>query len=255
MDEQNILFIAALALFSGLLLLLTVRAVNVTRYFCRRTFFLVGKLREPGNDESFAYWRKELRCHYLTLIPFVTKRNVGSIYQLFFYKARYAKPRERFDGLNHLMAPSLLTICACTFCLCGMSWAWFSASTSSNISQINSATFSVKVDQQIDSDSFAQGLGMNEDGRSYTIDTEEGKTYTITITPTGTASKGYCVITLYNTAYYTDYIQNGGTFTFKFTGQSGVELSICPLWGSYKPECKNVIQNNAEIGTSSSTSS
>ncbi len=247
MDEQNILFIAALALFFGLLLLLTVRAVNVTRYFCRRTFFLVGNLRESGNDESFAYWRKELRCHYLTLIPFVTKRNVGSIYQLFFYKARYAKPRERFDGLNHLMAPSLLTICACTFCLCGMSWAWFSDSTSSNLSPIKSATYEVTVTENNQQLQPADGI--------YKIHTAPNVEYTIFIEATGTAGKGYCVINLYDTTYYTEDIPNDGTFTFTFTGSKNCELSICPLWGSYKPEGKNVIQNNAVIGTSSSTSS
>lgn len=238
MDEQNILFIAALVLFSGLLLLLTVRAVNVTRYFCRRTFFLVGKLREPGNDESFAYWRKELRCHYLTLIPFVTKRNVGSIYQLFFYKARYAKPRERFDGLNHLMAPSLLTICACTFCLCGMSWAWFSASTSSDISPIQFAKYEVTVTQNDQPLQLTNGV--------YQIEATSNAEYKITVK--GTAKNVYCVINLNSTVYYTPTIPGGSFFTFKINGMHNGKLTV--VWGVHNGDTIT-----KEINASSSTSS
>lgn len=36
------------------------------------------------------------------------------------------------DNIVHILAPSVLGLCICAVCLCGMSWAWFTASTAAS---------------------------------------------------------------------------------------------------------------------------
>lgn len=241
MTVENILILTGLVVWAGLLLLLVVRFVNHARHFYQRTRFLVGRLRAAQSDGAFAQGRKELYCHYLTLIPFVNDGRAQWLYRHLFYKARYAKPREHFDGLNHLMLPSLMTMFLCSLCLCGMSWAWFTATEEGSVSAIQSATFSVSVEQKVGEVSTT--LGESEPG-IYSIELVSGEAYTFTITAEGTASKGYCVINLGNTAYITPQLQPGQTYTFSVTGQAGLILTIGSHWGEAQG---TALENEATI--------
>ena len=48
--------------------------------FNRQTRYILMKMRKAKEDAEYFYWHRELRCHYLRLIPFVTARNVARIY-------------------------------------------------------------------------------------------------------------------------------------------------------------------------------
>ena len=48
------------------------------------------------------------------------------------------------DNIVHILAPSVLGLCICAVCLCGMSWAWFTASTAASATTIRSATLQIE---------------------------------------------------------------------------------------------------------------
>ncbi|MEI3518488.1 MAG: hypothetical protein V8R14_03350 [Clostridia bacterium] len=110
-------------------------------------------MNRAADYNEYRYWRRELRCLYLCLIPFVTERNVMKVYPVFFHRAKHAAKKKRSDGLMHILAPSMLAICICAICLCGVSWAWFTASTSTGTTAIQSSSY--KLLYQVNEDTAA----------------------------------------------------------------------------------------------------
>ena len=222
----------------GLIALLTAKAVVFFSHFNADTRYLTGELLRAGDYDEYRYWCRELRCHYLCLIPFVTERNVGKLYRIFFHRAKHAGKRS--DGIGHILAPSVIGILLCAVCLCGASWAWFTATTSAGTVKIQSATYTVSVTaKQGETD-----ISTTAENGITTVTFSAAGTYTVTLTPIGTAKTGYCKITFDGTDYYTPQLI-GESFTFTVNAAANTALTVTPQWGTYSGAV--TIQNGDEI--------
>ena len=239
----------------GFLIALTVLMVIVIaimamfwRNFTDKVHYICRNMDCADSYNEYRYWRRELRCHYLTLIPFVGERNVKHVYH-FFYKGRRAEKEEmRKDGLKPILLPSVLGICVCVICVCGMTWAWFSTSISGGTNTIKAAHYEISVEVRNGSNEL---VSVDDDG-DYKL---APGNYTVDLTAQGDASTGYCRIQVGNTEpgqhteqIYTESsasVSEGRKSSIAFKVEiSGTEaaVSFIPVWGTYSGE--NVIREN-----------
>lgn len=164
------------------------------------------------------------------------------------------------DNIVHILAPSVLGLCICAVCLCGMSWAWFTASTAASATTIRSATLQIE-EVKLD------GKDLTSDGNGrYTITerlTENSYTLSFKATNSSTATKGFCKISIKignsaETSYYTediaDKIAHTVTITVNNISNENVTITVEPIWGSLPED----IDSNDSIsikGTSDQTQS
>lgn len=142
------------------------------------------------------------------------------------------------DNIVHILAPSVLGLCICAVCLCGMSWAWFTASTAASATTIRSATLQIEEVKLDDKDLTSDGNGR------YTITkqlTENSYTLSFKATDSSTATKGFCKISIKigdsaETSYYTediaDKIAHTVTITVNNISNENVTITVEPIWGS-----------------------
>ena len=143
---------------------------------------------------------------------------IAAVFTTLFFAAKKAPHPCR------LLAPSALAVCACAVCLSATTYAWFSATSTSQVATIQAATYDVTVN------------GYETKNGVYTV-TLDGSPHSITITPAtnSTASIGYCEIKMADSTSYTSKIPKtgeGSTFTFTINGFTGT-LTITPMWGAY----------------------
>lgn len=228
MDNDSGALILLIVLIVSAFLLIVLKLAQFSNHFSREKQYLLTEMHRAADYNEYRYWRRELRCLYLCLIPFVTERNVMRVYPVFFHRAKHATKEKRSDGLMHILAPSMLAICICAICLCGASWAWFTASTSTGTTAIQSSSY--KLSYQIGSDKEAE---LAETGTAYTL-TAGTTSITITLKATGTAgATGYCSITVGSKTYYTEQIFVDGTFTFTVNAAANTQIILTPKWGTY----------------------
>lgn len=228
MDNDSGVLILLIVLIVFAFLLILIRFAKFVNDFGRGKQYLLNEMHRAADYNEYCYWRRELRCLYLCLIPFVTERNVMRVYPVFFHRAKHTTKEKRSDGLVHILAPSMLAICICAICLCGVSWAWFTASTSTGTTAIRSSSY--KLSYQIGSDKEAD---LAEAGTAYTL--PAGKTV-ITLKANGTAgATGYCSIKIGDETYYTEQIRVNDTseFTFTVKAAAGTQITLIPKWGTY----------------------
>lgn len=228
MDNNSGALILLIVLIVSAFLLIVLKLAQFVNHFSRKKQYLLTEMSRAADYNEYRYWRRELRCLYLCLIPFVTERNVMKVYPVFFYRAKRAAKEKRSDGLMHILAPSMLAICICTICLCGASWAWFTASTSTGTAAIQSSSY--KLSYQVGEDTTATELA--EAGTAYTLTSD---TTVITLKATGTAgATGYCGIKIGDETYYTEqiFVNNTSGFTFTVNAAAGTEITLTPKWGS-----------------------
>ena len=190
MDNDSGALILLIVLIVSAFLLIVLKLAQFSNYFSREEQYRLIEINRAADYNEYRYWRRELRCLYLCLIPFVTERNVMKVYPVFFHRTKHSTKEKRSDGLMHILAPSMLAICICAICLCGASWAWFTASTSTGTAQIQSSSYELLY--QVGEDATPTELA--ETGTAYTL--PAGTTsITITLSATGTAgATGYCSI-------------------------------------------------------------
>lgn len=227
MDNDSGALILLIVLIVSAFLLILIRLAKFVNDFGREKQYLLNEMHRAADYNEYRYWRRELRCLYLCLIPFVTEHNVMKVYPVFFHRAKHAEKQKRSDGLMHILAPSMLAICVCAICLCGASWAWFTASTSTGTTQIQSSSY--KLLYQIGEDTTATELA--EADNTYTLTSD---TTVITLKATGTTgATGYCSIKVGNETYYTEQIFVDNTFTFTVNAAKGTQIILTPKWGTY----------------------
>ena len=229
MDNDSGALILLIVLIVSAFLLIVLKLAQFVNHFSREKQYLLTEINRAADYNEYRYWRRELRCLYLCLIPFVTERNVMKVYPVFFHRAKHATKEKRSDGLMHILAPSMLAICICAICLCGASWAWFTASTSTGTTAIQSSSY--KLSYQVGEDTAATEL--TEADNTYTLTAD--KTL-ITLKATGTAgATGYCSIKIGDETYYTEqiYVNDTSGFTFTVNAAEGTEITLTPKWGTY----------------------
>ena len=247
-NDSGVLILLIVLIVSAFLLIL-IRFAKFINDFGREKQYLLTEMHRAADYNEYRYWRRELRCLYICLIPFVTERNVMKVYPVFFHRAKHATKEKRSDGLMHILAPSMLAICICAICLCGVSWAWFTASTSTGTTAIQSSSY--KLLYQVGEDATATELA--EAGTAYTLTSD---TTVITLKAAGTAgATGYCSITVGSETYYTEQISVNGTseFTFTVNAAAGTNIILTPKWGTYSHTA--TIQDNGEIAATGSQQS
>lgn len=134
-------------------------------------------------------------------------------------------------NLTKILLPSVLSILLCMTLLCGMTWAWFASTQSTPAATIQAATYHIDV--------------VAKNGETVLTAGQDGKyplakgTYTVTLTASGNASKGYCKVTLPdNTVLRTAQIAPKNSLTFTLTLTSGGDVSFSPEWGTYSGEAE-----------------
>lgn len=240
MKSENTVFIILTVLFVLVLISLVVLIGVFIVNFNKKTRFIIGKMNSADNRDKYAQLRKEFRCHYLCLIPFVNKRNVLNLYNLLFYKPKHKLVQKRTDGIWHIIAPSLMGFCVCAVCLCGATFAWFTSTQTSSVADIQTATYTVSV--AVDKD-----IEVTKNNYAFEIPLESGETYVITITAIGTANNGYCEVAFGDKTYYTSQIEKGATFNFTVEAQESDKLTLTPQWGTCT-KTDNIINCDMTIG-------
>ena len=147
------------------------------------------------------------------------------------YRPKRIETKKQSDGLLHLLALSAVGLCACLICLCGVSWAWFTATTSTGTTVIQSSSY--KLAYQVN------GAAATDFTEKAEITVPESGQCSITLSATGTAgAAGYCSVQVGDeTSYhYTEPIRVGddaSAFTFTVNAAKGTKIILTPKWGSY----------------------
>lgn len=241
MENDSVGVVLMAVVIVSVLLLLVLKLVQFINGFRRRKRYLLIEMNRAGNDDEYRFWHRELRCHYLYLIPFVTERNVMKVYRLFFHESKHAQKQNRSDGILDLLAPSIIGIILCSICLCGVSWAWFTASTSTGTTAIRSSSY--KLLYQVD-----EGADATEFTEVKTVTVPKSGSCKITLSAAGTTgATGYCSIKIGDETYYTEPIsvQDTVAFSFGITATAGTEIILTPKWGTYSGAA--TIQNGEDI--------
>ena len=147
-----------------------------------------------------------------------------------FHKPKHSVGTSSDCSIYRSLAPSALGIALCVTCLCGTSWAWFTASATAGVESIQTAALAVATVTASDS-STVSGASV-EGGTKYEL--VSGKAYTVKLAP-GTSQTGYCVIKFGGTTYYTPQLTqsaapNGMSITV-YASDANKELIIAPQWG------------------------
>lgn len=252
MENENGVMILCVVLFVAIAALIIAKIAEFFTHFNSDTRYITGEMRRAVDYNQYRYWRRELRCHYLCLIPFVTERNVMRVYRFFFHRGKHAQDEIRSDGVIHILAPSIIGIFICAICLCGASWAWFTASTGSTTTKIQAATYSVEVTAEAEAADAPVTVASN--GTSE-ITLESGRTYTVTLQATGTAENGFCIVNFEGIDYYTKQLAPGMRLTFTVNTSKDSTMTLTPQWGTCAAEPANKIKGGESIGTVSETPS
>lgn len=166
------------------------------------------------------------------------------------------------DNIVHILAPSVLGLCICAVCLCGMSWAWFTASTAASATTIRSATLQIEEVKLGDKELTSDGKGR------YTITQKlTGGSYALSFkaTDSSTATKGFCKISIkigdsaetsYDTEDIADKKDHTVTITVNNISNEDVTITVEPIWGQNMKSPTNEIkvtgdqtQSNAAAAT------
>ena len=151
-----------------------------------------------------------------------SKRLLSSL----FYVPKYEKVSD--VSFSRIIVSSVLGILLCIFCLAGLTWAWFSGSSSSAANSITAAEFKVKVK--------INGSEITSADGKYTLNQTVN---TVTVTADGSATTGYCKVKFGENTYHTIQIfkvpaeNNPQSVTFTVKSVAGAELEIIPQWGTY----------------------
>ena len=223
------LIVILLVIAAAILAVLVAKLASFCRGFAAHTRYICREMDHADSYEGYRKWRGELRCHYLCLIPFVNGKNVMRLYNRIYHRADKVK-KERKDSLVPLLLPSILGIFICTVCVCGMTWAWYTASVETPTQKLTSACYEVTVESVTGAD--GKEISPIENG-SYSL--AQGNTYTVILTASGTVKEcgGYCLIQ--NDAgdkTYTQTFKPGESITVQFTPASEDNYTFSGVWGS-----------------------
>ena len=171
------------------------------------------------------------------------------LFSSLFYVPKYEKVSD--VSFSRIIVSSVLGILLCIFCLAGLTWAWFSGSSSSAANSITAAEFKVKVK--------INGSEITSANGKYTLNQTVN---TVTVTADGSATTGYCIVKFGENTYHTIQIfkvpaeNNPQSVTFTVKSVAGAKLEIIPQWGTCADDnIETLIEANREIGNVSETQS
>lgn len=166
---------------------------------------------------------------------------------MIFYKGKHFRSSDRKYMQNAV--PLFLGMLFCMSCLAGGTWAWLSANQTTPVQFIQSAQYSVAVEVSDASTEIPIEVNEAENVTSCTLTTNTS--YSVTLTPYGTATKGYCLITDGDKVYTTGQLWVNTTFVFTYNNgladefetaeeydelinnTTGKNIAIAWYWGEY----------------------
>ena len=131
---------------------------------------------------------------------------------MIFYKGKHLRSSDRKYMQNAI--PLLLGMLICMSCLAGGTWAWFTANQTAPVQLIQSAEYSVAVKVNETSTDIPIEVTVEDNVASCTL--TPNTSYSVTLTPGGTATKGYCLITDGDKVYTTGQLSVDTTFVFTY---------------------------------------
>ncbi len=226
---DGIAFILLIAVLVALVLIIA-KLASFWKRFAKDLRYICRKMDHAKSYEAYYRWRGELRCRYLMLIPFVTEKNVMRVYDCIFDRADRAKSEERKDSIAPLLMPSILGICICLVCVCGMTWAWYTASIETPTQKMTAAYYEVTVETVMKDEAKIES---NTDG-SYSL--AANTTYTIILKADGSVKEcgGYCLIenAEKNVTFYTQTFKPKESITIQFKPTEAGAYTFTGVWGS-----------------------
>lgn len=257
--------LSGIILFGLLFLLLGIiaaaRLIDFFMMFRRDTAYIKCEMRRAETYSEYCCWRRELRCHRLCLLPFVNSTNAYRIYNALFCHGKKTKPQTRRPkkqrGIFAILAPSAISGAICVACLCGVSWAWFTANVGSTTQSIQTAQFSVTATVTANAE--------NENTKPVAVTPAAenplqfngllaNTPYTVTLTASGTASTGFCKLELNGQKYLTPQLSPSAVFTFIYIpANAETSLLVQPQWGTAAATVSNqseytVLVNEQKVG-------
>ncbi len=156
------------------------------------------------------------------------------------YRPKHMADVNGDSGIYRSLGSSVVGMALCAACLCGTSWAWFTASASTEVQAIQAASYAVDVTATGANDVKSTDGGVTVSGTG---------TYSVTIKPSddSTASTGYCCVKFGDVDYYTQQLDAGG-ITFTVNSDEGQALTITSQWGTYSGEAS--LKDNGVLGES-----
>ena len=252
MDKDFILLSLVIALIT--IIAIVVKLVSFFKDFAEDNRYICYRMNYADSYEEYRRWRGELRCQYLMLLPFVNGKNVMRVYRLIFRKSRHNEKEERKDSVMLLFLPSILGVCICLVCICGMTWAWYSANAQMPAQKMTTANYEVRVASVMEKDAVASAAS-----GGYML--EKGKEYTIVLQADGSVREcgGYCLIEneKKTEVYYTQTLKPKDRITIKFTPKESGTYSFTGVWGSLPDMVsiesaqvlKNFVQEDVSVQT------
>ncbi len=220
----------ALVVAAAFLAFWIVKLASFWNAFTEETRFICHEMDCAHNQRAYRCWQRELRCHFLCLIPFVNKKNVAKVYRFLFPGGLFVQKQPRKDSLTPLLMPSLLGMCICLMCVCGMTWAWHTASIETPTQKMTAAYYEVTVETVMNGET---KIEPNTDG-SYSL--EANTTYTITLKAGGSVKEcgGYCLIENGDktVTYYTQTFKPDETITIELRITQKGNYTFTGVWGS-----------------------
>lgn len=146
------------------------------------------------------------------------------IYREFFYVPKYEKMTDKvFKGRIGL---SVLTMIVCCALFCATTFAWFNSLQNTTVSPIVAADYSLSVEVN------GQALDTNE----YICPLTTEDRHVFSITASGTATTGYCQITVNGQSYTTVSIPKETSLALTIVAAQGEEISFSAHWGACSDE-------------------
>ena len=104
MDNDSGALILLIVLIVSAFLLIVLKLAQFSNHFSREKQYLLTEMHRAADYNEYRYWRRELRCLYLCLIPFVTERNVMRVYP---YSSTGQSTQQRKNARTVLCTSSL----------------------------------------------------------------------------------------------------------------------------------------------------
>lgn len=238
MEDENGAIVWGVAFAVTFIILIVAKIVAYFRRSGENARYYKMEMRRAESENEYRFWRRELRCHYLCMLPFVNSRNVMRVYQRVYHRSKSAEKEKRRDRILNILAPSVVGMFICALCLCGASWAWFTASAGSGTADIRSAAFkisNVTITSAIDGT--VVNVDYDEASGIYFAALPARGTYLLSLSKAAdsTSRNGYCCITVFKdvetagTPYYTDNI--GESYAVRIETDRPITVTVAPIWG------------------------
>ena len=133
---------------------------------------------------------------------------------VFSYKGKHIQKSDRKYMRNAI--PLFLGMLICMSCLAGGTLAWFTANQTAPVQLIRSAEYSVDVEVTDTTVETLTPIEVIVEENVASCMLTPNTSYSIKLTPTGTATKGYCLITDGDSVYTTGQLLVETTFEFTY---------------------------------------